>query len=215
MDKHAVDHPRSHVESTGASSGCIHNHSTAQSALPTPFQIHCLLAPTGILLLVAKNANLLFMVRLAKLTETQNRASSAPVSAESIARSNQMRLITSRNTKPEMVVRKYLWRLGYRYRLHQRKLPGTPDLVFAGRRKVVFINGCFWHQHPDPDCRLTRMPKSRLSYWQAKLLANQARDEVNHKSLIAKGWMVFVVWECELRKPQSDVLHRLVEFLES
>lgn len=134
---------------------------------------------------------------------------------DKVARSNQMRLIGAKNTKPEMRVRRFLWRMGFRYRLHTKGMPGKPDLVFKGRCKVVFVNGCFWHQHPDPNCQLARMPKSRLSYWQPKLSRNRIRDEENYQILQSQGWSVFVVWECELRNSEEDVLSRLVQFLES
>jgi DNA mismatch endonuclease, patch repair protein len=84
-------------------------------------------------------------------------------------RSERMALVRGKNTGPEMAVRKLVHRLGYRYRLHIRTLPGKPDLVFAGRRKVIFVHGCFWHRHPDKTCKLARMPKSRLEFWGPKM----------------------------------------------
>ena len=123
-----------------------------------------------------------------------------------------MSRIRSANTKPEWIVRRLLHRLGYRYRLHQTDLPGRPDLVFRARRKVIFVNGCFWHRHDDPTCKLARMPKSRLAFWQQKLEANRQRDRVNQLALERSGWKVMVVWECELRKPDT-LRERIVEFL--
>jgi DNA mismatch endonuclease (patch repair protein) len=89
--------------------------------------------------------------------------------------------------------------LGYRYRLHGKGLPGHPDMVFSRRRKVIFVHGCFWHQHPDPGCALARQPKSRQEFWQPKFAANVARDARVQAELAKLGWAVFVVWECDLR----------------
>jgi DNA mismatch endonuclease (patch repair protein) len=110
-----------------------------------------------------------------------------------------MALIRHRDTKPEMAVRRLVHRMGYRYRLHNHSLPGKPDIVFGKRRKVVFINGCFWHRHPDPACKLARLPKSRLEFWGPKLAANAARDDLHYRQLRQLGWNVLVVWECEIR----------------
>jgi len=112
-------------------------------------------------------------------------------------RSERMARVRGRDTKPELAVRSRLHALGYRYRLHDRKLPGSPDLVFAGRRKALFVHGCFWHMHEG--CALARMPKSRLEFWRPKLEGNRARDSVKLEQLRALGWDVMVVWECELR----------------
>lgn len=124
-------------------------------------------------------------------------------------RSERMSRVKSRDTKPEMAVRRLVFSLGYRYRLHGR-LPGRPDLVFAGRRKVIFVHGCFWHRHRGcPNCRL---PKSRLEFWRPKLEANRKRDGANQRRLRRLGWSVLVVWECEL----SDATHltnRIRKFL--
>jgi DNA mismatch endonuclease (patch repair protein) len=113
-------------------------------------------------------------------------------------RSERMSRIRGRDTGPELVVRRLLYSLGYRYRLHRRDLAGRPDIVFSRRRKVIFVHGCFWHRHPDPQCRLARLPKSRLSFWRPKLEANHLRDLRNQDTLRAQGWGVLVVWECEL-----------------
>lgn len=108
-----------------------------------------------------------------------------------------MRKIRHQDTKPEMVVRRIAHALGTRFRLHRRDLPGTPDLVFPQRRKIIQVHGCFWHWHEG--CRSARMPKDRNDYWQAKLNRNVDRDRRNLLALEALGWEVLVVWECETR----------------
>ncbi|WOJ91569.1 very short patch repair endonuclease [Methylocapsa polymorpha] len=108
-----------------------------------------------------------------------------------------MRAVKSTNTRPEMIVRSLAHRLGFRFRLHCSNLPGRPDLVFAGRRKVIFVNGCFWHGH---DCkRGDRAPKTNASYWRAKIARNKARDANARAALAAAGWDVLVIWECETK----------------
>jgi DNA mismatch endonuclease (patch repair protein) len=114
------------------------------------------------------------------------------------ARSERMSRVRGRDTGPEMVVRRALHRMGYRYRLHAADLPGRPDIVFRGRRKALFVHGCFWHRHPDPACKLARLPKSRLDFWLPKLDANAARDIENQNRLQAMGWSVLILWECAL-----------------
>lgn len=116
-----------------------------------------------------------------------------------LARSERMSRIRGKDTRPEMVVRRMLYGMGYRYRLHQRELPGSPDLVFWNRRKVIFVHGCFWHRHADSSCKLARAPKSRLDFWMPKLEANAMRDEKNEETLLSLGWEILVIWECELR----------------
>lgn len=113
-------------------------------------------------------------------------------------RSKRMALIRCKDTKPEMLVRRLVYSLRYRYRLHDRSLPGRPDLVFKARRKVIFIHGCFWHRHGE-GCPLTRMPKSRLEFWRVKLNENERRDREKQASLRALGWEFLIIWECELR----------------
>mgnify|MGYP001628250927 CR=1 FL=1 len=123
-----------------------------------------------------------------------------------------MSRVRDRNTKPEMIVRRLVHSLGYRYRLHRKDLPGKPDLVFGPRHKVIFVHGCFWHQHPDPDCKLSRMPKSRKEFWGPKLSKNRERDQANRAALEAAGWKVLEVWECQIK--DLDALEaRLVGFL--
>lgn len=125
-------------------------------------------------------------------------------------RSENMRRIRSKNTAPEMAVRSLAHRLGYRYRLHRKDIPGKPDLVFPGRRKVIFIHGCFWHQHPG--CREGRPPKSNTAYWLPKLERNMERDKAALAELTAAGWDVLVIWECETRNAES-LARRLAGFL--
>ena len=125
-------------------------------------------------------------------------------------RSQNMAAIKSKDTLPELTVRRLIHRLGYRYRLHKRNLPGKPDLVFGPRRKVIFVRGCFWHQHTD--CRDGRAPKSNTSYWHAKLRRNVERDAENLLRLTETGWEVLTVWECEI-KNVDDLKKRIVEFL--
>lgn len=110
-------------------------------------------------------------------------------------RSENMRRIRSKDTAPEFIVRSLVHRLGYRYRLHRKNLPGHPDLVFPGRHKVIFVHGCFWHQHAR--CKSGRLPKSNLEYWTEKLERNKARDLANRRRLTRLGWRCLVIWECE------------------
>ncbi|MFZ1963062.1 MAG: DNA mismatch endonuclease Vsr [Roseiarcus sp.] len=130
-----------------------------------------------------------------------------------VERSERMSRVRAKDTSPELAVRSTIHRLGYRYRLHARTLPGHPDLVFAMRRKVVFVHGCFWHRHEN--CKLARLPKSRLDFWIPKLEANRERDLRNQAALKTAGWDCLVVWECELgdrpaleRKLKSYLGHR-------
>lgn len=127
-------------------------------------------------------------------------------------RSERMRRVRAAHTKPEMIVRRLVHALGYRYRLHARDLPGRPDLVFRSRRKVIFVHGCFWHRHPDPACALARLPKSRQEFWGPKLEGNRARDEATVERLVGAGWDVLTIWECQLRDRDS-LSSRVREFL--
>ena len=127
-----------------------------------------------------------------------------------IRRSANMSRIRSRDTKPELLVRQLLHRLGYRYRLHRRDLPGIPDLVFPSRRKVIFVHGCFWHQHKR--CVDGRPPKSRLEYWLPKLRRNVDRDRENMAKLRISGWTVLKLWECDILNG-NKLEQRLLQFL--
>jgi DNA mismatch endonuclease, patch repair protein len=113
-------------------------------------------------------------------------------------RSKRMSLIRGAGSKPETVLRRLVHGMGFRYRLHRRDLPGIPDIVFPSRKSVIFMHGCFWHRHPDRRCKLARMPKSRLDFWQPKLEANRKRDLANQRRLNDLGWKFLVVWECQL-----------------
>ncbi|MHB1370499.1 MAG: very short patch repair endonuclease [Pseudomonadaceae bacterium] len=108
-----------------------------------------------------------------------------------------MSRVKGKNTAPELVVRRLVFGMGYRYRLHLKNLPGRPDLAFLGRKKVIFVNGCFWHGHTG--CRYGQLPKTRLEYWQDKIERNKKRDEENIYSLETSGWQVLTIWQCELR----------------
>jgi DNA mismatch endonuclease (patch repair protein) len=112
-------------------------------------------------------------------------------------RSAIMRAVKSTDTRPEMIVRSLAHRLGFRFRLHRKTLPGRPDLVFVGRRKVIFVHGCFWHGHACK--RGDRLPKTNALYWTLKIAGNKARDAKAQAALAAAGWRVLVVWECETR----------------
>ncbi|MGO7637583.1 very short patch repair endonuclease [Rhizobium leguminosarum] len=112
-------------------------------------------------------------------------------------RSAIMSKVRGRNTKPEMLVRSVLHRLGFRFRLHGKNLPGTPDIVFPSRRAAIFVHGCFWHQHPG--CRKASIPETRRDFWLAKLQRNVDRDAENVEALAAEGWKVLTVWECETK----------------
>ena len=127
-------------------------------------------------------------------------------------RSVNMSLIRSRDTTPEIKVRRLIHGLGYRYRLHRKDLPGKPDLVFGPKRKVIFVNGCFWHQHGDPSCTNNQKPKSNTSYWNEKLHRNVERDAENQTRLREMGWDIMVIWECDL-KDLKTVKSRAIRFL--
>jgi DNA mismatch endonuclease (patch repair protein) len=124
-------------------------------------------------------------------------------------RSERMSRVRSKNTGPELLVRQLVHSMGFRYRLHGRDLPGTPDLVFPRLGKLIFVHGCFWHRHP----KCGRLPKSRIEFWTEKLSQNRQRDIKNQRKLRALGWQVLIVWECQLRR--TDLSRRLLKFLES
>lgn len=126
-------------------------------------------------------------------------------------RSRTMRAVKGRDTGPEMVVRRLVHGMGYRYRLHGRDLPGKPDLVFRPRRKAIFVHGCFWHQH---DCaRGARLPKSNRDYWLPKLRRNKERDAQHRARLCEMGWKTLVVWECQIAD-RDALARRIAAFLD-
>ncbi|WP_457299104.1 very short patch repair endonuclease [Phyllobacterium sp. P5_D12] len=127
-------------------------------------------------------------------------------------RSANMARIRSHSTKPEMAVRQLAHRLGYRYQLHRKDLPGKPDLVFPGRRAIIFVHGCFWHQHPETACTDSALPKSRPEYWLPKLQRNQQRDSQNMDALVQDGWRVLIIWECETHD-EEELAQTLHSFL--
>ena len=125
-----------------------------------------------------------------------------------------MAAIRSDGMKPEMTVRSLVHGMGYRYRLHAKDLPGKPDLVFRSRKKVIFVHGCFWHQHARAACKDGRAPKSNLGYWAGKLARNVERDAENLDGLTAKGWKTLVLWECEVLKGGTALANRIRRFLD-
>lgn len=127
-------------------------------------------------------------------------------------RRQNMQAIRSKGMKPELIVRRLAHAMGYRFRLHKAGLPGKPDLVFASRRKVIFVHGCFWHGHDAPSCLDGRLPKSNEQYWVPKLSRNRERDVANVNALMQAGWEVLVVWECQT-KNESSLREMLAHFL--
>jgi len=133
-------------------------------------------------------------------------------SVSSQRRSEIMGRVRSRDTRPELIVRRLAHSMGYRYRLHSKDLPGRPDLVFRSRKKVIFVHGCFWHRHQG--CALARIPKSRQDFWIPKFEANKSRDMRTEEALRQAGWQVLVVWECELGDLPS-LKNKIEEFLDA
>lgn len=126
--------------------------------------------------------------------------------------SARMRQIRSKDTQPELAVRRLLHRLGYRYILHDKRLPGCPDIVFPSRRKVIFVHGCFWHGH---SCKRGSRPTTNAEFWADKIESNQVRDAQHIKQLRLAGWRVLVVWECATVRPKISALQqRLTRFLD-
>lgn len=126
-------------------------------------------------------------------------------------RSALMSRIRSKDTRPELVVRSILHRLGYRFRLHYKSLPGQPDIVLPKHRKIILVQGCFWHGHT---CRLASKPKSNADYWRHKIVANRARDVRNLEALVQQGWKVLELWECEVRRFEG-LEEKLQAFMQS
>jgi DNA mismatch endonuclease (patch repair protein) len=127
-------------------------------------------------------------------------------------RSRMMSGIRGRDTKPEHVVRRALHSRGYRFRLHDRKLPGSPDLVFPRYRSVIFIHGCFWHGHL---CRIFKWPGTNRQFWRDKIEGNASRDIVAIRELRKSGWRVLVIWECTIRTTDTRRLSRVIDRVES
>ena len=127
-----------------------------------------------------------------------------------VSRSENMRRIRSKDTVPELFARRLVHGLGYRYRLHRHDLPGRPDMVFPRRKRVIFVHGCFWHQHTN--CTDSHIPKSNRNYWRPKLLRNKARDAENRNKLRKIGWRSLVLWECQL-KSVGAIVRRVKRFL--
>lgn len=123
-------------------------------------------------------------------------------------RSEVMSRIKGENTKPEMILRSQLFRHGFRFRIHQKNLPGKPDIVLPKYRTVIFVHGCFWHYHKD--CREGKIPFTNSNFWKNKLKRNIERDEVNINALRKDNWKVFVVWECEIEKNLETTIHDLI-----
>lgn len=129
-------------------------------------------------------------------------------------RSEIMSHIKSKNTSIEVLVRKQLFALGYRYRINYKKLPGKPDIVFTKKKVAIFIHGCFWHGH-EIGCRYSHIPQSRQEYWTEKINRTKARDIDHIAKLESDGWQVLIIWECEVKKNLSDVIDRIVNFLQA
>ncbi len=127
-------------------------------------------------------------------------------------RSYNMSRIRDRDTKPELKLRKILWKRGYRYRIHYKRLPGKPDIVFPGRKKAIFVHGCFWHRH---SCKYFKWPSTNKEFWRKKINDNVSRDSRNCEELGKKGWQYLVVWECEIKNKNYDMLlNRIFAFLD-
>ena len=126
-------------------------------------------------------------------------------------RSWNMSLIRSKNTKPEVFVRSIVHRLGFRFRLYKNNLPGKPDIVLKKYKTVIFVHGCFWHQHKN--CRRSNIPKSNREYWIPKLERNQERDAINKKKLKKDGWSVVVAWECQGKDPETLKINLIKQFV--
>jgi len=144
-----------------------------------------------------------------------SRRASRPDPHSEAQRRRNMSRIRSRDTKPELQLRRALHAAGLRYRLHDRRLPGTPDIVFPGRRAVIFVHGCFWHGH---DCPLSITPATRTEFWEDKIRRNRTRDSASEAALLGAGWRVLTVWECALRgrerRPLDEIVSAARKFLD-
>jgi DNA mismatch endonuclease, patch repair protein len=154
--------------------------------------------------------------QLTEIRRVASRRASQPDRHTPEQRRHNMSRIRSRDTKPELQLRRALHAAGFRYRLHDRRLPGTPDLVLPARSAVIFVHGCFWHGH---DCPFGVIPNTRTEFWEAKIQANRDRDAAAEAGLQDAGWRVLTVWECALRGrrrlPVDDVVQRASDFLRS
>jgi DNA mismatch endonuclease, patch repair protein len=120
--------------------------------------------------------------------------------------------ISGKNTKPEIIIRKLVFSLGYRYRLHKKDLPGKPDIVFPKYKKVIFINGCFWHSHNK--CSRSKLPGTNKKFWLEKISANKKRDKINHGKLKKSGWDYLIIWQCEINKKNlQKITKKISHFL--
>lgn len=119
--------------------------------------------------------------------------------------------VRSKNTKPELKVRSLLHRLGYRFRIHRKDLPGKPDIVLPKYHLAIFVHGCFWHQHPG--CNRAKLPKKNRIFWEAKLIGNAKRDSVVQEKLKKIGWNVLVIWECDIKRDNRLVINKLEPYL--
>lgn len=129
-------------------------------------------------------------------------------------RSDIMRRVKNKNTRPEIAFRKLLWSMGYRYRKNVTKLPGQPDIVFKGKKKVIFIHGCFWHRHKG--CQHTRTPKSKVFFWTKKFEDTEKRDQRAYEKLRENGWDYLIVWECEIKEKNYEFLReKIQDFMET
>ena len=123
-------------------------------------------------------------------------------------RSRNMSAIKSKNTKPEIVVRKLLHSMGYRFRLHRKDLPGSPDIVLPKYKTVIFVHGCFWHRHEN--CKYATTPKTRKEFWEKKFRENINRDNLNQANLSLKGWKIIIIWECQLKGDKKKLMRDLL-----
>lgn len=124
-------------------------------------------------------------------------------------RSEIMKRVVSKGTRPELTIRKIVWGLGYRYRLNVNGIPGKPDIAFKSRKKAIFVNGCFWHRHPG--CALTRTPKSNIEFWTKKFATTVKTDQKNYEELTRMGWTYLIIWECEIKKSNLECMTQKID----